>query len=440
MRRTRRLLSLLAAVILACCTVYAAGTGAHAQATPRPIIFVHGFFGSGSQFETQAKRFASNGYPASYIETQDYDSTFLSNSREQVYTWLDQRIARLKAATGADKVDLAGHSLGTSMSQGYLTSSATRAANVAHYVNLDGFATSSGPPAGIPTLAVWGEGNTDANFPGATNVHLNDQSHVQVSTSAETFAAMYRFLTGEAPQTTDVAPQPGTIQLAGRAVTFPDNVGINNARVEVFELDPATGRPRSTQPVATFTISQDGAFGPFNGRGDAYYEFRLTRGDTERRHHLYFAPFRRTDLNIRLLSQNPGSWLDLLIERNAQHSALLAYRNKEWWGDQGAASDRLTINGTSVLSSQVTPRSKRAIGIFAFDAGSDRRSNVTSVPGLMGLLPFITGTDLYLPASSTASGTITLETTQRGNGRQARIAVPNWPSTTDMITVTFDDY
>ena len=30
---------------------------------PKPIIFVHGFSGSGAQYETQALRWASNGYP-----------------------------------------------------------------------------------------------------------------------------------------------------------------------------------------------------------------------------------------------------------------------------------------------------------------------------------------------------------------------------------------
>ena len=40
------------------------------------MIFVHGFSGSGAQFETQARRLASNGYPAEHIEAHDYDSLF----------------------------------------------------------------------------------------------------------------------------------------------------------------------------------------------------------------------------------------------------------------------------------------------------------------------------------------------------------------------------
>ena len=132
-----------------------ARTGA-AAASIRPIVFLHGFFGSGSQIQTQAKRFASNGYPAEYIEANDYDSLFFTNSREQVFAAVDARIARLKAATGAAQVDLVGHSLGTAMSQEYLNSSAARAAAVAHYANLDG-GTATALPGGVPTVAVWGD-------------------------------------------------------------------------------------------------------------------------------------------------------------------------------------------------------------------------------------------------------------------------------------------
>jgi triacylglycerol esterase/lipase EstA (alpha/beta hydrolase family) len=147
-------------------TVLLAGmaVGPAAQAHPplpvtvRPIIFVHGFSGSGSQFETQSKRFASNGYPAESIESHEYDSTFAGQTPAQVYTGLDERVSRLLAQTGAGQVDLLAHSLGTSLMQAYLNSSPARAAKVAHYVNLDG-ATAAAPPGGVPTLALWGEGD-----------------------------------------------------------------------------------------------------------------------------------------------------------------------------------------------------------------------------------------------------------------------------------------
>ena len=112
-----------------------------------PIIFVHGGSGSGGQFESQAMRFESNGYPHEYISVLEYDSQSLFNFAtqqvnmpllEQVWSNLDQLIAATEAETGADQVDILGHSLGTMVMQGYINSSAERAAKLAHYVNIDG--------------------------------------------------------------------------------------------------------------------------------------------------------------------------------------------------------------------------------------------------------------------------------------------------------------
>jgi pimeloyl-ACP methyl ester carboxylesterase len=359
---------------------------------------------------------------------------------EAVHAALDQRIARLKAATGADKVELVGHSLGTRVSQEYLNGSAARAANVAHYVNVDGGGATA-LPGGVPTLAIWGEGNT-GSITGATNVRHPDESHVETASSAASFAEMYRFFNGSAPATTDVTPQSGQIQIAGRAVLFPYNVGYTggNARLEVYELDPATGRPTGQAPVANFTLTGDGSFGPFTGSPTAFYEFRVIRTDTNRRHHHYVPPLRRTDLTVRLLGSDPGSVIDALVERNAAHTALLAFRNKEWWGDQGANGDTLSLNGTNVLTASTSPRSKRAIGVFAYDWRSNRQTNVNQSIGLFPILPFMTGADVYLPASPQATGTVSLETRQRGGGTTTRLAIPNWPSDVHTSTVYFDDY
>ncbi|MGW3792323.1 esterase/lipase family protein, partial [Micromonospora arida] len=205
----RSLLSVVAGVALAASlSAVAVPHAAEAAATPtyRPVIFVHGSAGSAAQFETQAKRLASNGYPIDIIEAHEYDSPNIATTLPQVYAGLDARIARLLTATGADRVDLVAHSLGTFVSQGYLNSSPERAARVAHYVNLDGRPATS-PPGGVPTLAIWGEGDPARAVVGATNVHLPDQSHTQTVSSAESFTEIFGFLRGRAPHTTRIVPQ-----------------------------------------------------------------------------------------------------------------------------------------------------------------------------------------------------------------------------------------
>src|ERR1700704_889515 len=67
----RRLLlaALVGGVLL---SLSAASAGA-AMFRHNPILFVHGIEGTGAQFESQAMRFDSNGYPANWIDEVDYN-------------------------------------------------------------------------------------------------------------------------------------------------------------------------------------------------------------------------------------------------------------------------------------------------------------------------------------------------------------------------------
>ena len=160
------IVTMLFGALLTTASSVGSGTAGAAPGGFRPVVFVHGFAGSGSQFEAQAMRFASNGYPVDYIAVHEYDSLFATETQEQVLARLDALIDDIKARTGATQIDLLGHSLGTGLMQAYLNSDPARAANVAHYVNLDG-ATAAAPPGGVPTLAVWGQGDPNREITGA---------------------------------------------------------------------------------------------------------------------------------------------------------------------------------------------------------------------------------------------------------------------------------
>ncbi|XRQ10319.1 alpha/beta fold hydrolase [Actinomadura welshii] len=402
---------------------------------PRPVVFVHGFSGSGGQFETQARRLASNGYPARHIEAHEYDSTFGATTVEEVFASLDDRIARLLDRTGADRVDLLAHSLGTALMQSYLRSSPERAAKVAHYVNLDG-ATADSPPGGVPTLAVWGEGSADRRVGGATNVYFPEQAHTQVVTSPETFARFYAFFNDREPRTTRIVPQRH-ISLSGRAVLFPSNAGAAGARLEIYRVNPVTGARTTKRPLAAYDLAGDGAWGPFRGRGDAHYEFAVVWGGTSV-HHLYFQPFRRTDRLVRLLTSRPGEGLSGLVETSENHTALTISRQKEWWGDQGRAGDALYINGRAVLNAANAPRSKRVIGIFAYDAGRDRATDLGAPIPAFFATPFMTGVDVYVPARRRPTSIVSVP--RGGHGRVDALAVPSWPSSEHRVSVQLNDH
>jgi pimeloyl-ACP methyl ester carboxylesterase len=444
----RRGIALLAALVL----VLVAGCGrpwpggGHPGGGPgqprpeHPIVFVHGFAGSAAQFESQAMRFTSNGYPAEWIGAVDYDSTFASAPREQVWAAIDAEVDRILAATGADQVDLAGHSLGTSVLQGYLTSSPARAARAAHYVNIDG-APAAAPPGGVATLAVWGMGNDAREIAGAENHHDPTQSHVQVATSAETFGVMYEFLTGRAPRTTDVVPEPpGRVEISGRATIFLSNAGAAGATLQLWRVDPATGHRLTDEPEVSQVLPADGSFGPLRVNGRKTYELVLQReGGTA--HHFYASPFLRSSHLVRLLTSEPGTGIDLLRETSDHHASLSIVRNKEIWGDQGAAGDSLVVAGNELATPAIAPQSKRAIGMFAFDAGVDGVTDLSAPLPTLFALPFITGADVFLPATLPPDGTIRVETVARaGTGVPEVVNVPNWPSATDHVSVMLRDF
>ena len=405
---------------------------------PRPVIFVHGGSGSGAQFDTQALRLTSNGYPADRIAVHEYDSTFGTNTMEEVWAGLDTLIAELLSETGADGVDLLGHSLGTTVSQGYLTSSPERAASVAHYVNIDG-RTAASPPGGVDTLAVWGEGDQTRQIVGAQNYYAPDQSHVQVATSAETFAQIYRFFTGREPKTTDVVPQRGRIRLSGEANVFPQNQGADGFTLQIFEID-RRGRREHRRPDATFAIGADGAWGPFKAHAGGRYEFALTRTDGSV-HHLYFQPFLRSDHLVRLLTSRPGEGLDLLREPSDTSAGFGVIRYKEMWGDQGANNDTLEIDGVNILNPATAPRTKRVNAMFVGDDNLDGVTDLSAPVQPWFSLPFISAVDLVVPATIPPDDTVRVEMVARaGDGDQEVVNIPNWATSQNIVTITFRDF
>jgi pimeloyl-ACP methyl ester carboxylesterase len=439
-------------VVIAVLVSSLAGSGAadaHGKRpAPRPVIFVHGGSGSGAQFDTQAQRLTSNGYPADRIAVHEYDSTFSTNTMEEVWAGLDQLIAELLRKTGADGVDLLGHSLGTTVSQGYLTSSPERASSVAHYVNIDG-RTAASPPGGVDTLAVWGEGDQTRQIVGAQNYYAPDQSHVQVATSAETFAQIYRFFTGRKPKTTDVVAQRGRIRLSGEANVFPQNQGADGFTLQIFEID-RRGRREHRRPDATFAIGADGAWGPFKAHAGERYEFALTRTDGSV-HHLYFQPFLRSNHLVRLLTSRPGEGLDLLREPSDTSAGFGVIRYKEMWGDQGANNDTLEIDGVNILNPATAPRTKRVNAMFVGDDNLDGVTDLSAPVQPWFSLPFISAVDLVVPATIPPDDTVRVEMVARaghasrshgrsGRGDEEVVNIPNWATSQNIVTITFRDF
>jgi hypothetical protein len=416
-----------------------------------PVIFVHGFEGSGGQFESQQLRFVENGYPAGYVHVLEYNTLPATGVgglnplgipviELGLFPQLDRLIAQVKARTGRPKVELVAHSLGTKLMQDYLGSSTQRAANVAHYVNIDG-QTASKPPGGVPTLALWATRGPlsppGRSIGGAENVSIPDSTHVQCATSPLSFRRMYKFFTGTAPKTTQIVPQKGRITLSGRDVNFPENSGLRGATVQAWPVGANGHRTRSA-PIASFKIGASGDFGPLTVRSGTRLEFAEVRAGFPT-HHFYFEPFIRSDHLIRLLESDVLRMAGGVPE--ADSAAMLVLRYKEMWGDQRSQSDVVTVNGLSVCNATTCPLSKEVNGLFVADFNRDGKSEPGQTWPLYAALGFfISSVDVFAPAQNPPTGEVTVGLRSRGAGPLRRISFPNWPGTTDVVTAQFDDW
>jgi triacylglycerol lipase len=111
----RRILGLVVAVVVAF-SVFATAPVASA-ATTTPVIFVHGYTGSASNWTTAMSVFRSAGWSSSNLFGYEYNSygNNITNARG-LATYVDQ----VKSRTGAAKVAIVNHSMGGLVSQYYL--------------------------------------------------------------------------------------------------------------------------------------------------------------------------------------------------------------------------------------------------------------------------------------------------------------------------------
>jgi pimeloyl-ACP methyl ester carboxylesterase len=429
-------LSLIASALVVL-ALFAPASAAGANA-PRPILFVHGIEGTGAQFESQKLRFTSNGYPRRWIDEVDYNSTLAVTDKSEVNQQIDSAIRGLKQLTGKPKVDVIAHSLGTTVMHDYLTSgamAAQRRANVARYINVDG----QDENPGVPTLAVWaGRGEPGRNMAGAKNVTVPNQTHVQACTSASSFLAYYRFLTGELPEH-NIVRQRGSIQVAGKALDFPQNSGLAGATVRVWPLD-ADGERTSSTPVASRQVT-DGSVGggdwaPVTVQAGKRYEFTVVRSGLPRLH-VYFEPFVRSDYTLRLLA-SPA--IENYAGNRPGSLSAVNIRYKELWGNQGSQNDRLLVNGLNICTPGLCPISKQVNAFFAFDLNRDGQTDLSSPDPVLSSLPFIQGADVFVAASSPPDDTVRWRLDSRGGGPVRTLKIPNWDSPTDGVILQWRDF
>lgn len=75
-----------------------------------PIIFVHGYTGSSTSYNTMKNWLVSEGWPSNYLFALQYSNTTGSNVRNA--DELSAYVKQVMSQTGANKVDIIAHSMG----------------------------------------------------------------------------------------------------------------------------------------------------------------------------------------------------------------------------------------------------------------------------------------------------------------------------------------
>ena len=103
-------------------------------------------------------------------------------------------------------------------------------------------------------------------------------------------------------------------------------------------------------------------------------------------------------------------------------------------------NDQLLINGLNVCTEVLCPISKQVNAFFAFDRNRDGQTDLSQPDPVLSRLPFIQGADVYIPASSPPSATVSFQLISRGGGPVRTLNVLNWDATADGVTIQWHDF
>ncbi len=365
-----------------------------------PIVFVHGFLGSGDTYATQFQRFLSNGYCPDQLFVFDWNSI---GARGNTNAQLDSFIQIVLKKSGAEKVNLVGHSAGGGIGYSYLNDS-MRALHVAHYVHVGSGKNTK--PAGkrgeVPTMNIYSTDDKVAKggaIPDAVNIQQSGNDHYQVATSEASFINIYAFFNnGNQPSIQHKKEKKPVI--AGKACLMGENTPLAGASIDVFAFDLKNGNRKKETPDIQFVADSLGSWGPFIADPSIGYEFVLKPTGGQRTVYYYHEPFVQSNRLVYLRALPKTGMTALLLNvlpADDRQSVLAIFTSN---GAVVNGRDSLTINSFNLSSSIISPASKTGIAQFIFDDG-DRLSSGKLVPNF-NAVPFMNGIDLLLDTQNTS--------------------------------------
>jgi hypothetical protein len=408
------------------------------DASKRPIIFVHGFLGSGDNWAKQIQRFSSNGYCNERMFVFNWNTI---NRNKATDSLLNIFIDDVLQKTKATKVDLVGHSAGGGLCYNFLANS-LYAAKVGHYVHIGSnkMKTPAGKNGEVPTLNIYSIADmvvkSGGEIPGAINRKQTTTDHFEVATGEATFVQMYSFFNNQQqPVTANIVPlkKEQYRLISGKGLTLGENNPLSFDSVIAYSFNPETGKrnPNKRQPVNNsltgwMTFSKEGDWG-FRVMGNSYLEFEVKPTNGRRifyffepqvrsNQHMYFRTLPGSGMMAAVLNQLPSSKEQTVLVIFSANRAVIAGR------------DSLAIDSIPISTPVIAPASKTMIAAFVFDDG-DGATSQQPIKAFSSL-PFLGSIDILIPANE--NGTMRIYY----NGRT--MVLPRRPSSEGVMIAVFD--
>jgi len=459
--------------------------------TLRPFVFVHGTYGSGTNFAHVASLLESNGYCPDHIVAVEYNSLGDQPGADCTGPNTPQGCGKIDAVVKKalsdfpqfTQVDLAGHSQGTSHCGTYIGAGGVgaHADKIAHYFNFSGvpnvgnvqtlsvssmhdlgmhsnhatgtsvctipFPDGAGSDAGATASADGGAGDAGPAC-NVKQVTFIDQDHFACAASTDTFIQLWRYLYSKDPQYKTVQCGDDPVSIVGLAETFADNTPIAGM-VEVREVTTPRADGKADQ---TFMGDTTGHFGPIMLKRGAYYEFKGFDKNGKLLGYQYFSPFIRSNYLVRFLSAasaSDGSGVGAAIAAQSSDHFVRSpnFINLVglWAGgafrqDLGASlkiedNEVLTTDNTGTAAfAKASGLMGGAVGLFMYDANKNGKSDL----GLVTSGPFLSFTDVFVDAKTPKLVELSLTAgSEDPSVVGSKVVISNWPSDQAQMIATF---
>jgi hypothetical protein len=88
----------------------------------------------------------------------------------------------------------------------------------------------------------------------------------------------------------------------------------------------------------------------------------------------------------------------------------------------------------------ICPLKQLVNGLFVYDRGQDGKTDLSKPDPVYSKITFLSGADVYMPAQNPPVGKVSVVLRSRGGGPERTVTFPNFPSTSDVVSIQLNDF